>query len=81
MIECTFIPQVWVKDSAMEVDPEGPVTWLMQMSEVTALTGVTDMSKMDDDPFARDELRWAKGAPQWVKDWAGPFEVEWRVLA
>jgi hypothetical protein len=76
-IECTFVPQAWIRDNAVSVDPEGPTRWFIPMAEVTQLTGVTDMNKMDDDPFARDELRRSRHAPQWIKDWSGPFEIEW----
>lgn len=82
-LKCTFEPQSWggpKQDHAYPAEPEGDTTWEMAMLEVAELTGVDDMNKMDDDPFARDELRRSKNAPQWVKDWSGPFEVSWEVI-
>ena len=75
---CQFIPQVWQgkrDDYALCVDPLGPDEWEMDMAEVEHLTGVTDLDRLDDDPFARDELRFSKTAPDWVKNWTGPFEI------
>lgn len=82
-LRCTFIPQRWggrKNDYAYPADPEGEDTWLVPMLEVEELTGCTGTENLDDDPFARDELRHAKSAPQWVKDWPGPFEVEWELV-
>lgn len=79
-LRCTFIPQAWIRDNAVNVDPEGDTQWNMPLSEMEELTGVSSTINLDDDPFARDELRHAVSAPQWVKDWTGPFEIEWELL-
>lgn len=79
-LKCTFIPQVWVRDTAMEVNPEGEQSWIMTMLEVEELTGHAGTEDLDEDPFQRDELRFSREAPSWVKDWSGPFEVEWELL-
>lgn len=78
-IHCTFYPQAWINDNALDVDPEGTMTWEMDMLEVVELTGVSDLNCMDDNPYARDKLRHSKKAPQWIKDWTGPFEIECKV--
>ncbi len=74
-IKCEFIPQAWVNDFPMQVDDSGANGWFVLIKDVAELTGVA-LSHLDDDPYARDNLRYAKTAPQWVKDWSGPFEVE-----
>jgi len=81
-IVCTFVPQYWggpKYDYVYPADPEGDTVWEMPMTEVTQLTSVSNMQHMDNDPYARDDLRHSKNAPQWVKNWSGPFEIEWEV--
>ena len=80
MVECSFTPQVWVNDDAIDVDPQGPGLWIVSTGEIEALTGVADLSLLDEDPCARDELRHAKSAPGWVKEWSGPFCISWEVV-
>ena len=74
---CTFLPEVWNNGYGAPAEPAGPIQWFVPMDEVTELTGFTDVDDLDDDPDQRDDLRFARLAPQWVKDWSGPFEVEW----
>lgn len=79
-LKCTFEPQRWEgrkSDYAYPAEPMGEVDWVMDIAEVEELTGVKSPDDLDDDPFMRDELRFSKAAPQWVKDWHGPFEVSW----
>lgn len=69
-IVARFVPQAWVRDYAVEVDPYGPTTWdvtdqIVAMGEYAALALV-------DDQYATDDLRNHPNAPQWVKDWTGP---------
>lgn len=79
-LECTFEPQIWFRDNTITVDPTGPTTWEMEMLEVVELTGIEDMNQMDEDPYSRDNLRHSKNAPDWVQNWFGPFEIEWKVI-
>lgn len=79
-IRCTFFPQAWVRDTAMQVDPQGPDTWTMTLLEMEETTGVSDPEELDDHPYQRDDLRLSKNAPDWVKNWSGPFEIEWELL-
>ena len=82
-LRCTFEPQFWggpKDDYAYPANPEGETTWIMDMIEVKELTGCADTENLDDDPFSRDELRHSRNAPQWVKDWSGPFEVSWELV-
>lgn len=68
LITVRFVPQVWVNDYAYNVDPEGEDTW-----EVP----IQDIVDIEPDDYESDDLRHADNAPQWVKDWSGPFYVTW----
>jgi hypothetical protein len=61
-----FVGQAWIADNAMEVD-DGRASY--DITEAEYLEGG------GDDAEDYDYLAQAALAPQWVKDWAGPFEV------
>ena len=63
----SFRPEVWVRDTAMEVAPLGESEWDVRPDELD--TAAQDL----------DYLRNADAAPAWVKDWTGPFEVYLRI--
>ena len=75
VIKCTFTPQMWVMDTAMTVDPIGETTFLVTLTEMDELTGTRDVKDVQDDSYESDALRNAEGAPQWIKDWPGPFYI------
>lgn len=62
-ISAHFRAERWVRDNAMEVDPEGPDEWRI----------------VPDDFYIRsadlDFLQESINAPQWVRDWTGPFTI------
>lgn len=60
-----FIGQAWINDHAIPVDDK-TVCYKVTQRELD------DAQKSD----VLDELQTAAGAPDWVKDWSGPFEVE-----
>lgn len=73
----TFTPQAWVRDYAITVDAEGPVEW-----DCTA-----GLAELDAGYRARliasghdvdDQLKEDPGAPAWVREWSGPFEIHVR---
>ncbi len=67
MAKAVFHPQVWVNDTAMEVDPLGEINeW--DVGDVP--------DDMGDDTYESDALRYHDNAPEWVKDWPGPFYIE-----
>ena len=69
IIRCQFIPQAWVNGYAIEVDsPQGVAIWFMDVDNLPP-----------PGSYDSDGLRFAPEAPQWVKDWAGPFEVEFDI--
>lgn len=68
-----FHPQVWVNDYAMDVDPQGPVEWdatdaILAMPREEAL-------KIQDCQYESDALHEEEAAPEWIRDWSGPFYV------
>ena len=66
MAKAIFHPQAWLNDWATDVDPEGPTDY-----EVGGVPG-----DMEDNSYASDRLRDHDNAPDWVKEWSGPFWVE-----
>lgn len=78
-----FTPQAWVRDYAIDVDPEGETEWDVT-AEVVAdpkywaglgLAGfVSDGTDevVDND----DSLKADPNAPEWVRAWTGPFIIE-----
>jgi hypothetical protein len=61
----TFTPQAWVNDYAVEVDAQGPTSWSADIPE-----GIHDNSD------EADELGRAPEAPEWIRNWHGPSEVQ-----
>lgn len=65
-----FLPQAWINDVAVAVDPEGPTSF-----DVTNLLDAWS----DDEPRdpQRDEelLRLSSAAPDWIRNWNGPYEL------
>ncbi len=71
----TFRPEAWIKDEAVEVDAEGPTEWdctdavdndpsyFIDIMDIAY--GVDRMDCLHDDP----------AAPQWVREWDGPFTI------
>ena len=60
-----FTAQAWLNDYAISVDPQGDTVWLDDVPP-----------GLEDDSYESDELRFSDAAPEWVKDWSGPFYIE-----
>jgi hypothetical protein len=67
-----FVPQAWVRHHAIEVDPEGATTFEVPMTD--AKDGVGNWLPDRDD--ASDLLRQHENAPEWIRNWSGPFDIE-----
>lgn len=67
-ITVEFVPQAWINDYAVNVDPEGPTTWEVPVEMVR---------DVEPDQYESDDLRFHENAPEWVKEWSGPFYVTW----
>ena len=63
-----FVPQAWINDYAYPVDPEGETTWEVPAEKLVGIT---------PDSYESDELRFMDNAPEWVREWSGPFYVTW----
>lgn len=73
-IIAAFIPQSWIDDYAVAIDPQGPATFDVT-AEIVAM-GRDAALKLRDDTDPTDALRHAATCPQWIKDWNGPFIIE-----
>lgn len=84
-----FQPQAWVSDWAVDVDDEGPDTWncteflsnldtfgenedygfeiAVELAEATQGGG----SWLDKDDILKRDPK----APEWVREWSGPFTI------
>jgi hypothetical protein len=67
-----FIPQAWVRDQAVEVDPEGATTFEVPVTDANDTEGTW----LPDHDDASDALREHENAPAWIGSWSGPFEVK-----
>jgi hypothetical protein len=78
MARATFHPQAWVNDYAISVDPEGETSWEVEEDEIEAAMadfGVDRERVMERDEHESDDFRNSRNAPQWVRDWSGPFYI------
>lgn len=69
-----FTPQAWIRDLACEVDCEGDREWDVT-EELSAMSESERNAAMIADTYESDDLRGSKNAPDWVKNWSGPFYV------
>lgn len=65
-----FVPQAWINDEAVAIDPLGPTTFDVT-AEIVAM-GRDAALKLRDDT---DALRHAATCPPWIKAWTGPFII------
>ena len=70
----TFHPQAWINDYAVLVDAQGPTTWDVT-TLLSAMTSPERDKAMEADSYESDDLRAAENAPEWVREWRGPFYV------
>ncbi|MBM3105517.1 hypothetical protein IIE18_10235 [Pseudomonas sp. V1] len=69
----TFHPQAWVNDNAISVDP-GPTE--IDVTEVVLSMDRDYALTMEDNSYESDGLMHALSAPDWVRNWTGPFYIE-----
>ena len=75
-LEIEFTPQVWINDIALSVDPQGPTVFSVPEHEALYLTERSRIEDIDSRTFDSDELRHSNNAPDWIRQWSGPFEVD-----
>jgi hypothetical protein len=81
-----FVPQAWVLDQTISVDPDGPVEWdatsffasLSREHREELLARIDAEGEALDryDAFCSDDE-----APSWIRDWSGPFSIYLRRVA
>lgn len=71
-LRCTFIPQVWLLDYAYEVELPNDFrrNWCI----------VHQGRLPEERSLESDALRDCDAAPDWVKHWPGPFEIDYEVI-
>lgn len=69
-----FVPEAWVNDYAVVVDPEGGCEWTV--ARKLFLENFPSEDDWNERNQVRDDMRFEGTAPAWVRDWTGPFEVE-----
>ena len=62
-----FNPQMWDGDNAIPVDIDG--------REDEWDVGEIDPA-IQSHTYESDDLRYHPNAPDWVRDWSGPFEID-----
>lgn len=72
-IIATFVPQVWVNDHAVTCDPLGETRF--DVTDAILAMGQTDALQLRDDDMGTDNLAQLPNAPDWIKNWPGPFYV------
>jgi hypothetical protein len=74
-----FEPQAWINDNAVSVDPEGEEWWNATafINADPALKAKVDKGIASDEAFLDldDVLMGDDNAPEWVKNWQGPFTI------
>lgn len=74
-----FEPEAWVDDDAVDVDPLGPCGW-----DCTPFVHAHDLAERIDTACdsvlgawldTQDLLKDDPAAPEWVRDWDGPFTI------
>ncbi len=65
-----FDPEAWVNDYPISVDPEGPTTFEVPLADAQNAAG----EWLDSDEC--EALRDHANAPDWIRNWPGPFTIE-----
>lgn len=70
----TFRPQAWIRDNAVEVDPDGETQW--DCTEfIAAASPEWREATLSRGKDYDDILREDPAAPEWVRNWRGPFDT------
>jgi hypothetical protein len=73
-----FDPQAWVRDQAIDVDPEGEQEWTPTLDDMPADYRAGLIAEIDEHGQALDGDDWLKSdpaAPEWVREYHGPFSI------
>lgn len=75
----TFIPQVWMNNYAITVDPQGETQWQPSPEWTARMFEMHGDAALESMTYESDEWRQDEAAPEWVRDWSGPFEVHVKI--
>ena len=75
-VECC--PEAWIQDVAYRVDPPGPTTWFTEELPAGLREAVIEANGVDVVD-SNDLLQNHPAAPEWVREWSGPFTIYVRV--
>jgi hypothetical protein len=67
----TFYPQAWQNDYAVPVDPEGKTEFEVPLEDAIDEDG----DILPDDSYESDAFKDHENAPEWIKEWNGPFYI------
>lgn len=75
-----FVAQAWVGDNAIDVDPQGETEWdcsegFDSLSDDYRRALCDEIAVHGEALDCDDELKTAETAPEWVRDWSGPFSL------
>jgi len=73
-ITAEFTPQVWLNDYALAVEPQGNTVF--DVTDAVLEMGRDKALALKNESYEADALRTSQHAPEWVKDWPGPFYVD-----
>ena len=71
----TFTPQAWINDYAVCVDPAGETEWDCTAYMAALPTDEVRERSMIPDTYCSDYVKGDPAAPEWVREWTGPFYV------
>ena len=69
-----FIPQAWINNSAVDVDTEGETT--QNVTDYVINLSKNNRLLIKDNHDSSDNLKNNTNAPEWIKNWNGPFYIE-----
>lgn len=68
-----FTPQAWINDYAVTVDAQGETEFDVTAEIQERLAAGKEIP--DSDTWESDDLISAKTAPEWIRNWSGPFYI------
>jgi hypothetical protein len=67
-----FLPRAWIENHAVEADPEGSTTFAVPATDAKD----AEDNWLPNHDAASDGLRQHDNAPEWIRNWNGPFDIE-----
>lgn len=74
LVTLRFRPQAWVLNNAVAADPEGATEFFVPKAKLLEIFETEQ--EFNDRDGDRDDLRFEGTAPDWIRNWSGPFEID-----